>query len=88
MSERFRLSSCSSSKRGAVAHAYAAGMYELLGSFGLPAFEDVVRAKAPTSSDSSTDRGAGTPEYETDLAAWADAQAQALRSDAMPISTP
>jgi Domain of unknown function DUF29 len=42
--------------------------------------EDVVRAKAPTSSDSSTDRGAGTPEYETDLAAWADAQAQALRS--------
>jgi Domain of unknown function DUF29 len=72
---------------GAVARAYAACVIELLGTFGQQAFEDALRSKAASACDLSPEpdgREAGrypvAPEYETDLAAWAVAQAQALRS--------
>lgn len=70
---------------GAVARAYAACMYELLGAFGRVAFEDVLRAESAALSDSPAGGGVveprpAAPQYETDLAAWAVAQAQALRS--------
>ncbi len=72
---------------GAVARAYAACLFELLGVFGKRAFEDVLASKAalpPDLSDeqtaSETGQSPGAPQYETDLAAWAADQAQALRS--------
>jgi hypothetical protein len=72
---------------GAVARAYAACVYELLGALGQDAFSEALRVKAAAPPDSSTDHGASAvgpqpaaPQYESDLAAWVVAQAQALRS--------